>query len=145
MPAPPSRNDAAWEYIENRARTVTPEDVKTVLDREEEVREKVGQSGPFAALREELLLLLDLLRDYWKGAYREVPWRLIAALVAGLLYLLSPLDILPDVLPLLGLADDAMVLAVCVQLVRGELARYRIWRATPGAATAPPPGHGTTG
>lgn len=47
-----------------------------------------------------------------------------AIIVAGLLYFVSPLDLLPDVVPVIGLLDDATMLSIVVSAMSGELERY---------------------
>lgn len=49
-----------------------------------------------------------------------------AAIVA---YLVSPLDLIPDNIPLLGFVDDALIINLVMQLcIDKELDRYRAWR-----------------
>jgi uncharacterized membrane protein YkvA (DUF1232 family) len=43
------------------------------------------------------------------------------ALIGALAYFISPLDFLPDLLPIVGLTDDAAVLAGAVRLVWGNI------------------------
>ena len=45
---------------------------------------------------------------------RRVPFRLKLILPAALLYLLSPIDIIHDMLPALGRIDDALVVVISV-------------------------------
>ena len=63
------------------------------------------------AFRAKLRLLWMVLRDYANGSYRKVPWKSLAALAAAVAYVLSPVDLVPDVLFPVGLADDAVLLA----------------------------------
>ena len=44
-----------------------------------------------------------------------------AALLAALAYFVLPIDMVPDVLPLLGFADDAAVLATAIRMVAAHL------------------------
>ena len=44
------------------------------------------------------------------------------------LYVLTPLDVIPDFIPIAGFIDDAAVIAVVLKLSGGDLARYRAWR-----------------
>jgi uncharacterized membrane protein YkvA (DUF1232 family) len=37
------------------------------------------------------------------------PWGAVISLVTAILYGVSPIDLIPDIIPLLGLADDAVV------------------------------------
>lgn len=81
--------------------------------------------------------MLSMVRDYWKGSYREVPYWAISAVSLALLYVLNPADVVPDVLLGVGYLDDATVVAFCLKLVQRELERYEEWVA---AAKTPPGG-----
>lgn len=94
---------------------------------------KVGESmaNAHAALRrfkDTVSTLFALLRDYRDGTYRDIPWSSIAKIVAALAYLVSPVDAIPDAIPLLGILDDAAVLSLCLKSVGGVLEGYRAWR-----------------
>jgi uncharacterized membrane protein YkvA (DUF1232 family) len=45
-----------------------------------------------------------------------------------LLYVLNPLDLIPDFLPLVGQIDDAAVVAACLLMVRQDLHKYKKWK-----------------
>lgn len=81
-------------------------------------------------------LMLALVKDYWAGRYREVPYWAISAGALALLYVLNPADVIPDVLPGVGYLDDATVVAFCLKLIERELQRYRDWRAAQQAGEA---------
>ena len=49
-------------------------------------------------------------------------------MVFGLLYVINPLDIVPDVLPFLGVLDDATVIGALLMLVERDLKKYRAWK-----------------
>lgn len=49
-------------------------------------------------------------------------------MVAALAYVLSPIDLIPDILPLVGFIDDAMVVGACLLLVEQQLAEYEAWK-----------------
>jgi uncharacterized membrane protein YkvA (DUF1232 family) len=58
------------------------------------------------------------------------------ALAAAAVYLLSPLDLLPDVVPILGYLDDALLISVVVDGIvnhvdRGLVLKY--WPGTPAS------------
>jgi uncharacterized membrane protein YkvA (DUF1232 family) len=61
----------------------------------------------------------DLLAAYYCAFDRETPMQVKAALVGALAYFVLPFDFVPDVLPVLGFADDAAVLATALRLVAG--------------------------
>lgn len=73
-------------------------------------------------------LLFPLIRDYWKGRYREVsPWSILV-FIAGIIYIVSPIDFIPDFLPLLGQIDDALILVLCMYFLEKDLHKYREWK-----------------
>ncbi len=68
-----------------------------------------------------------LARAYLRGEYRSVRVRTVLAVIAGLVYFVSPVDLIPDVFALVGFTDDAIVLSLVFNLVRHELAGFRAW------------------
>jgi len=117
------------EFVEKRARDVTDEDVQTVVEESKQIEQRFREhDGPLGRLWDDGRLLLGLVRDAWHGRYRAVPkWTLTAATFA-LLYVLNPLDLIPDALPIIGVIDDAAVVSVCLVLLEQDLKAYRAWR-----------------
>ena len=50
--------------------------------------------------------MFSMLRDYWNGSYRDIPWKSIAAVAGALLYVMNPLDFIPDLIVGIGFVDD---------------------------------------
>ncbi|MEZ0167055.1 DUF1232 domain-containing protein [Kineococcus sp. LSe6-4] len=92
-------------------------------------------SPPQATLREALRLLPDLLRLVRSlAADRSLPRRVRVYLVLLLGYLAMPIDLVPDFVPVLGYADDAVVVAVVLRAViraAGRQAVQQHWSGTP--------------
>ena len=65
----------------------------------------------------------DLLAAYYCAFDRDTPLQVKAALIGALAYFVLPFDAVPDVLPLLGFADDAAMLATALRMVANHLAR----------------------
>jgi len=63
----------------------------------------------------------DLLTAYYCAFDRGTPMHVRAALLGALAYFVLPFDGLPDVLPALGLTDDAAVLAAALKLVLSHI------------------------
>jgi uncharacterized membrane protein YkvA (DUF1232 family) len=68
-----------------------------------------------------------MIRAYVRGDYRDVRLRSVLAVVTGVLYFLSPIDLIPDVFLLLGLTDDVIVVSLVFTMLRQELAGFRAW------------------
>lgn len=110
------------------AKKVTEADLQKVLNRQKEIEEKFSGNGPLGKFVADLKLLFSLIKDYVSGEYREIPWWSLAAIVAALLYVLSPIDSIPDFIPGIGYLDDAMVVAVCLKMVQTDLYNYKDWK-----------------
>lgn len=73
-------------------------------------------------------ILISMVRSYWKKDYTRVPRRTMLAIVSALIYFLSPIDVIPDWIPVLGQIDDALVVATCWKLVNKDVEDYRQWQ-----------------
>jgi uncharacterized membrane protein YkvA (DUF1232 family) len=73
-------------------------------------------------------LAVSLVRDYWNGSYRLVPGYSLLAIALAILYVFSPLDFVPDFLPVVGLVDDALIAVICLSLVEKDLRAYGEWK-----------------
>ncbi|MBS4003254.1 MULTISPECIES: YkvA family protein [unclassified Afipia] len=63
----------------------------------------------------------DLLAAYYCAFDRETPRQVQAALLGAIAYFVLPFDFLPDMLPVLGFADDAAVLATAIRMVSSHI------------------------
>jgi uncharacterized membrane protein YkvA (DUF1232 family) len=61
-----------------------------------------------------------------------VPRRRALLLAILVLYLSSPIDLIPDFLPVIGLADDAILVAIVLRLVARGCSRERLEGLWPG-------------
>lgn len=116
------------KFVERGASRMTEGDVARVLDNADLIGRRLERGGPFSRVVEDGKLLLSLLRDYWTRDYRAAPYWVIGAAAFALLYVLVPLDLVPDTLPIVGQLDDLAVVSICLALVRQELGKYAAWR-----------------
>ena len=91
-------------------------------------------SGALRGVRREFAAALRMVREFSAGRYRKLPKRALIAIVAAVIYFLNPLDLVPDLLPILGLADDAVVLAWVLRQVRRDLDAFLAWEREWGGA-----------
>lgn len=72
----------------------------------------------------------DLLSDYLDGIYTNLPLSTIVSLIAGILYLVLPFDVLADFVPVFGWIDDAAVLSFIVATEQNDINEYLKWKET---------------
>jgi uncharacterized membrane protein YkvA (DUF1232 family) len=73
---------------------------------------RVGQKIPFAE---------DILAAYFCAVDPATSPRVKLVLLGAIAYFVMPLDFLPDILPLVGFADDAALLLAAVSQVAGSI------------------------
>lgn len=125
-------------FVKEGARNVTSRDIETVVQKSDEIEKRFRNWGPLQRFLDDGRLLISAIRDYWTGRYRRFPLGTVGAIAFTLLYVFDPLDIIPDVLPIIGQLDDAAVVAGCLFLVENDLRLYALWRQQGAASPALP-------
>lgn len=87
-----------------------------------------SQGNRLGKLKDDFKLLQALCLAYWRGEYRAISPKALISVVAGLMYFLSPIDAIPDFIPVFGMLDDIAVLAWIMKTLDGELNAFRAWR-----------------
>ena len=125
------------EFVKDGAEKVTPKDIQTVAEQSEEINKQFRARGPLKRFVEDGKVLTALIRDWRAGKYRQALYGTIAAVVFGLIYVFNPLDLVPEVLPIIGALDDATVIGALLMLVERDLRKYRSWKQGQGMIEAP--------
>lgn len=101
-----------------------------VLDEESKIFGLFSRVNRLKPFLEDAQTIFALLKDFLSGRYKVVPWRVIAALAGGLLYVLTPFDLIPDALIPFGWLDDAAILTKALTSYGGDIEAYRRWSRT---------------
>lgn len=70
----------------------------------------------------------SMVTDYANGRYKEIPKETIVAVVAAIIYVVSPIDLIPDAIPVVGYADDAALVSFVLSHVHKDIESYRNWK-----------------
>lgn len=116
------------EFIEEKSKDVSEDDIKK-LNKKKRRLQKILSLKAFSDQKKKLKLFIEILRNYQKGEYKEIPWRSITAISFTLLYIVNPLDVVPDVLPFVGYVDDLSVFMALLSLAEKDLDEFETWKA----------------
>ncbi|MEM6522250.1 MAG: YkvA family protein [Bacteroidota bacterium] len=84
-----------------------------------------------------LNIFIRMVKAYAKGEYREIEWQNIVLVVAALLYFITPLDFIPDFIPVTGFVDDFTVLVWVYNKIQNEIDSFQTWESNEATDVKP--------
>ena len=93
----------------------------------QQMEEKLRQVPAIGETVSGLPVMIAMVKSWIKKEY-EVSPKVLAIMAGAFLYLIKGKDLIPDSIPLVGIADDVAVLGLALKLVEGDLDAYRQWR-----------------
>src|SRR5499426_3452564 len=105
-------------YVNQGAAHITPALVESILRSLPiwKVEFTQIQAPQFPHLVDQLEFLADAVEDFAEGAYKDLPFFALAQAIFALTYAHKKIDVIPDLMPNLGRADDSSVVrAVLIQ------------------------------
>lgn len=72
-------------------------------------------------------VLLNMGKDVYAGKYKMSKWNM-SVIVATIVYVVSPLDAIPDVIPVLGWLDDVTIVGYAFSKLADEIAKYKTFK-----------------
>ncbi|UTA69750.1 YkvA family protein [Emticicia sp. 21SJ11W-3] len=90
--------------------------------------QSLGVGTTVDILRDKVVLLGGLIKSYATGEYRNIEIQNLLKVIAGFIYFVSPIDILPDFLPFVGLTDDVALLMFIIKSISDEIEKFEQWK-----------------
>ncbi|MFB6355306.1 MAG: YkvA family protein [bacterium] len=119
-------SDQPGEHLRDKAESIEEDDVEKVIDGfEERIAEYRESKGPRKVRRalDRAQLFFEMLKSWWDDEF-SLPWKTVTAVTAALLYLINPMDMIPDFITFGGLLDDATMIYIAYQWVESDLLHY---------------------
>ena len=122
----------AEEEINKRAEGMSDKDIGETIGKGNKAEQMAKESSFLRQYWKDIKTSFALLKDWYMGNYTKIPFRMVASIAGAMLYLVSPLDVVPDWVPFGGLIDDALVLAAIFAPSRSDLDAYVAWTRRKG-------------
>jgi len=87
----------------------------------------VGFKGNLAEFQNNVQLLIRMVKAFASGEYKGLPWKSLVSIVAVLLYFVSPIDIIPDFLPVIGITDDVALVIWLIKTLGSDINKFSEW------------------
>ncbi|MHA4736546.1 YkvA family protein [Dyadobacter sp. MSC1_007] len=111
----------AGRYVRNSGRLV--ELAKEVLGK----LQHVGFKGNLAEFQTSVQMLIRMVKAYASGEYKGLPWKSLISIVAVLIYFVSPIDFIPDFLPVIGITDDVALVVWLIKTLGDDVRKFSEW------------------
>ena len=95
----------------------TEDDLEDILKNESKIYEKI-KGSPLEKVAEYIEAMYKLLKD------PTAEWKSKLVALASLIYVFNPADIIPDIIPVLGLVDDAGAIMIAVGVLGKAIEKY---------------------
>ncbi len=73
---------------------------------------------------------IRMLRAFGTGQYQAIPWVTILMIVAALIYFITPLDLLPDFIPITGYLDDFTIILAVFHRFKEDVIAFQTWESS---------------
>jgi uncharacterized membrane protein YkvA (DUF1232 family) len=87
----------------------------------------VGFKENLSEFQSSVQLLLRMVKAYASGEYKQLPWKSLVSIVAVLIYFVSPIDLIPDFLPVIGITDDVALVVWLVKTLSDDIRKFADW------------------
>lgn len=113
---------------ETRASQLIKDKEKTRRTLDQALMKAAVNKKDLSGIWDQLQNLFSLVRDYSTGSYKDIPKKSLIAIVAGIVYFLSPIDMFPDFILGFGLIDDMFIIGLVIKQVAKDIEKYQLWK-----------------
>ncbi len=122
-------NKELQDFITDGARRITPAHLDKLVRLLPNIRLAVTQITEFPALSDQVEFLAEIIEDFNAGLNRSIPFTAIAESAFALFYLQKATDIIPDLIPRVGFADDAAIVTAVFENYKRPFLKHVLARS----------------
>lgn len=119
------------DFVQSGIDSVSEEDYEAVIDKKDQLFAKIKHPD-WQKYKAKIILMFEFLKDVKDRNYPETPWKTLSAMVFTILYIINPLDLVPDFIPIIGYLDDLTVFGFVLKLIDKDLSAYEEWKTKQG-------------
>ena len=119
------RNKLA-DSIRDKAKKIAADDgqLSNLIHNVRKKVDEISKSEQLKQLFSTVELLIKMVKRYLSGEYRNYPKRTLLLILFGLIYFLTPIDAIPDFIPVSGFLDDLTVLLWVYKSIQKDIVAY---------------------
>lgn len=123
---------------ESTGYTKTQKKAKSVLDNPRRISKLIETSKKkisnldlgekeFKGILGTIKTFIRMLRAFRNGTYTDIPWLTVLTVVGALIYFITPIDLLPDFIPVTGYVDDFSLILTVYNRFKGDIIAFQAW------------------
>lgn len=118
--------------FEDRAQTIAQSKTKlnNLLHSVSEKLQKFAENPQVRELTEHVEVLYRMVKAHINGTYTGLSSRSVGLIALGLIYFITPVDLIPDFIPFIGYVDDMSVLLAVGKSLQTDIVKFRVWENT---------------
>lgn len=118
--------------FESRAQTIAQSKTKLneLLHSVSEKLQKFAENPQVKELTGHVEVLYRMIKAHINGTYQGLSSRSVGLIALGLIYFITPVDLIPDFIPFIGYVDDMSVLLAVGKSLQTDIVKFRVWENT---------------
>jgi uncharacterized membrane protein YkvA (DUF1232 family) len=118
--------------FEGRAQTIAQSKTKLneLLHSVSEKLQKFAENPQVKELTGHIEVLYRMIKAHINGTYQGLSSRSVGLIALGLIYFITPVDLIPDFIPFIGYVDDMSVLLAVGKSLQTDIVKFRVWENT---------------
>ena len=118
------KKEMLLQYENNKKDAIALIKSKDQVDKLLKKSQKVANALPKQKEFKDIPVLLKIVKSYVLGDYKEMPTNIISSIVGALMYLVTPFDDTPILIPLDIVKKDSFIFKKCNKIIKNDFNKY---------------------
>lgn len=124
------KKDEVFTRQREEAENILKDKEKTqrLVERALNICDRLSNIPRVGILFEDLPVACMMVGDYISGNYKDVPLASIVTITVAMAYIVSPINLVSNTIPVIGTIDDAVVILWALSAVHNDINSYAEWK-----------------
>ncbi|WP_143960124.1 YkvA family protein [Litoribacter populi] len=113
----------------DQAQKISKNDVKLkkLMDSASVKLQKFSKNPQVVEMIGHVDVLFRMIRAHVNGSYKGFSTKSLGMIALGLVYFVTPIDLIPDFIPVIGYVDDLTVLLAVIKTLQSDIQKFVLW------------------
>lgn len=125
--------DDVMDFIKGKSEFSNVDPEKIVVNSDAIMR-KISIVSEFGKLLANIKNMINMIKAYCKKQYTNIPKKTLVSVCFALFYVASPVDAIPDSIPVIGYVDDVSVVEFVIKSANKDIEGFVEWESQQSSA-----------